>query len=164
MVLKVLNLYAGIGGNRKLWSRPHINQDIEVTAVEMNPEIAKIYSDFFPQDKMVVGNAHQYLLDHYKEFDFIWSSPPCPTHSRVRFMATKAENKYSIHPSFAKKYADMGLYQEIIFLQSYFEGKFCVENVISYYNPLIKPQEMADHYWWANFNIGNLASRGGEMP
>ena len=42
MVIKVLNLYAGIGGNRKLW----VVDEIEVTAVEINPEIAKIYQDF----------------------------------------------------------------------------------------------------------------------
>ena len=41
--MKVLNLYAGIGGNRKLW------QDVDVTAVELNPQIAKIYQDFFPK-------------------------------------------------------------------------------------------------------------------
>ena len=77
--MKILNLYAGIGGNRKLWGDKH-----EVTAVEIDPEIAKIYQDFFPKDKVVVGDAHQFLLEHYKEFDFIWSSPPCPTHSRLR--------------------------------------------------------------------------------
>lgn len=69
--MKILNLYAGIGGNRKLWGDEH-----EITAVEYKPEIAKIYQDFFPNDKMVVGDAHQYLLGHFNEFDFIWSSPP----------------------------------------------------------------------------------------
>jgi len=73
--MKILNLYCGIGGNRKLWGDEH-----EITAVEHDPNIAKIYQDFFPNDKMIVGDAHQYLLDHYKEFDFIWSSPPCPSH------------------------------------------------------------------------------------
>ena len=80
ITMKVLNLYAGIGGNRKLW------EDVEVTAVENNAQIAKIYQDFFPDDKMVIADAHQYLLEHYKEFDFIWSSPPCPTHSRFNFL------------------------------------------------------------------------------
>ena len=82
-MIKVLNLYAGIGGNRKLW------EDVEVTAVEYNEEIAKIYQDFFPNDKVVVGDAHKYLLEHYKEFDFIWSSPPCPSHSAVRYLGAK---------------------------------------------------------------------------
>jgi len=142
-VLKVLNLYSGIGGNRKLWSRPHINQDIEVTAVEMNPEIAKIYSDFFPQDKMVVGDAHQFLLEHYKEFDFIWSSPPCPTHSRVRFI-----NQIQNAPCFPS----MILYEEILFLQYYCKNStlWVVENVNPYYEPLIKAQECGRHLFWAN--------------
>ena len=51
---KVLNLYAGIGGNRKLW------ENVDVTAVEINPNIANIYNDFFPNDKIIVDDAHQY--------------------------------------------------------------------------------------------------------
>ena len=82
--MKVLNLYAGIGGNRKLWN------GVDCTAVEIEPKIAKIYSDFFPKDKVIVGDAHQYLLEHYDDgWDFIWSSPPCPTHSITRFMHDK---------------------------------------------------------------------------
>lgn len=75
--MKVLNLYACLGGNRLLW------KDCEVTAVELDPELARLYQERFPDDKVIVTDAHQYLLDHYKEFDFIWSSPPCPTHSKV---------------------------------------------------------------------------------
>jgi len=142
MTLKILNLYAGIGGNRKLWAG-----DIEVTAVELNPEIAKIYQDFFPNDKVIVIDAHQYLLEHYKEYDFIWSSPPCPSHSFVRKI-TYQQNK-PIYP-------DMKLYEEILFLQGYFKGKWVVENVIGWYNPLIKPQEVGKHYYWANFIIGSV--------
>ena len=140
MTIKVLNLYAGIGGNRKLW------EDVEVTAVENNPEIAKIYQDFFPNDKVIVADAHKYLLEHYKEFDFIWSSPPCPSHSRVR-MANLKQNK----PIFP----DLKLYEEIIFLKYFFKGRWVVENVRGYYNPLIKPQELSRHYFWANFKINN---------
>ena len=137
--MKILNLYAGIGGNRKLWGDEH-----EITAVENVPEIAKIYADFFPKDKVVIEDAHQYLLDHYKEFDFIWSSPPCPTHSRFNFLANEQEGKKI-------KYPDMALYQEIIFLQHWFKGKWCVENVISYYAPLIPPITSSSHYFWTNF-------------
>jgi len=78
--MRILNLYAGIGGNRKLWP---ITEADEVVAVELNPEVAAIYQSFFPADKVVVADAHQYLLEHYKEFDFIWSSPPCQTHSHT---------------------------------------------------------------------------------
>jgi DNA (cytosine-5)-methyltransferase 1 len=137
--MRILNLYAGIGGNRKLWGDEH-----EITAVEYDPLIAETYKKFFPNDTVIVADAHQYLEDHYSEFDFIWSSPPCPSHSRVR-KATTHQNK----PIFP----DMKLYEEILFLQGYFKGKYCVENVRSWYEPLVKPQEFALHYWWANFEI-----------
>lgn len=142
--MKVLNLYAGIGGNRKLWT------DVEVTAVELNPQIAKIYQDFFPQDKVIVGDAHQYLLEHFKEYEFIWSSPPCPTHSRMCNL-----NYIKTEQGQEPKYPDMRLYQEIILLKSWFKGKYCIENVISYYKPLISPCESNNHYFWANFFIGS---------
>ena len=60
--MKILNLYAGIGGNRMLWSDEH-----EVTAVEYNENIAKVYKEQYPNDKVIIADAHQYLLDHYKE-------------------------------------------------------------------------------------------------
>jgi len=143
--MKILNLYAGIGGNRKLWGDEH-----EITAVEIDEEIAGVYRSFFPKDKVVVGDAHQYLLDHYKEFDFIWSSPPCPSHSRIRqFSAVARGQNKPIYP-------DMTLYQEIIFLMYNFAGKWVVENVISYYEPLIKPKKIASHFWWSNFQIPNF--------
>lgn len=137
--LKVLNLYAGIGGNRKLW------KDVDVTAVENNPEIAEVYKQFYPNDKVIIADAHQYLLEHFKEFNFIWSSPPCPTHSKLRkqFIGTRCGAK-PIYP-------DMKLYEEIIFLKYHFRGKWVVENVNSYYNPLIKPYEISRHYYWSNF-------------
>jgi DNA (cytosine-5)-methyltransferase 1 len=137
--MKILNLYAGIGGNRKLWGAEH-----EITAVELNEDIAKIYKDFFPNDNVVVADAHQYLLHHFKEFDFIWTSPPCPSHSRVR-KVTEQQNK----PIFP----DMKLYEEILLLEGYFKGKWVVENVISWYDPLIKPYQFREHYYWANFVI-----------
>lgn len=137
--MKVLNLYAGIGGNRKLW------EDVEVTAVEWDQETANVYSDYFPDDKMIVGDAHQYLLDHYKEYDFIWSSPPCPTHSKYNNM--KMEQM--------EKYPDMKLYQEIIFLNHWFKGRWVVENVVPFYEPLIPAKEIARHLFWCNFKIAS---------
>lgn len=150
--MKILNLYAGIGGNRKLW------KDVEVTAVEIEPKIAEIYSDFFPDDTVVVGDAHEYLLKHFGEFDFIWSSPPCPTHSRIRTANTllpHRDNTKQIANGGGMKpaYPDMKLYEEILFLMHFYRGLWCVENVISYYVPLIPPQEVAQHYFWSNFFI-----------
>ena len=138
--MKILNLYAGIGGNRKLWPNEH-----EITAVEINPNIAKIYGDFFPNDKMIVEDAHQYLLDHHKEFDFIWSSPPCPSHSQVN---------HFLNAQGVVRYPDMALWQEIIFLKYFCKIKYCVENVKSYYEPIYLPQRIGRHYFWCNFSIG----------
>jgi len=144
--MKILNLYACLGGNRYKWDEV---TEIEVTAVELDPEAARLYQERFPNDKVIVADAHQYLLDHYKEFDFIWSSPPCPTHSRFQIsMKTKRKMKYP----------DMKLYQEIIFLDTFFNGKYCVENVIPYYEPLIPAKKRDRHFYWTNFNLPNVLS------
>lgn len=141
--MRILNLYAGIGGNRKLWGDEH-----EITAVELDPEIAAIYKDLYPNDNVIVADAHQYLLEHYKEFDFIWTSPPCQTHSSFRF------NIGVRYRGVEPKYPDMMLYQEIIFLSTHFDGKWLVENVKPYYKTLIEPTvELQRHYFWSNFNI-----------
>lgn len=137
--MKILNLYAGIGGNRKLW------ENVEVTMVEINPQIAEIYQSFFPDDKIIIDDAHQYLLDHFREFDFIWSSPPCPTHSRF--------NTLQVAQGMIPRYPDMSLWQQIIFLKHWFKGKYCVENVVTYYDPLIIPTKSNNHYFWVNFHF-----------
>jgi DNA (cytosine-5)-methyltransferase 1 len=146
--MKVLNLYACLGGNRYKWDEvaSEANINLEVTAVELDEDLAKLYKERFPNDTVVVADAHQYLLDHYKEFDFIWSSPPCPTHSRARF-ARRETTKV--------KYPDLKLYEEIIFLDNYFNGKYVVENVIPYYEPLVPAKKRGRHLYWTNFNLPN---------
>ena len=149
--MKILNLYACLGGNRYKWDEV---TDVEVTAVEWDEELAKLYQERFPNDKVVVGDAHQYLLDHYKEFDFIWSSPPCPTHSRL---AMSNKNKIKM------KYPDMKLYQEILFLDNFFNGKYVVENVIPFYTPLIPAKKRGRHLYWTNFNLPNSINERGAI-
>ena len=140
--MKVLNLYACLGGNRLKWT------DCEVTAVELDPELARMYQERFPNDTVIIGDAHQYLLDYYKEFDFIWSSPPCPSHSRMRKTNTGDGERKS-----KASYPDMKLYQEILFLAHFFKGKYVVENVIPYYEPLIPAKKRGRHLYWTNFNL-----------
>ena len=147
--MKILNLYACLGGNRYKWNE--VKEDIEVTAVELDPEAARLYQERFPNDTVIVTDAHQYLLDHYKEFDFIWSSPPCPSHSKVR-MTQKTTD------AFIPLYPDMKLYQEVIFLDNHFEGKYVVENVTPYYEPLIPAKKRGRHLYWTNFNIPSCLS------
>tara|TARA_R100000654_G_scaffold32927_1_gene57963 strand:+ start:219 stop:863 length:645 start_codon:yes stop_codon:yes gene_type:complete len=145
--MKILNLYACLGGNRYKWNE--VKNDIQVTAVELDPECARLYQERFPNDKVIIADAHQYLLDHYKEYDFIWSSPPCPTHSTFQ-LSMKTKRKM--------KYPDMKLYQEIIFLDAFFTGKYVVENVIPFYEPLIPAKKRNRHMYWCNFNLPNVIS------
>ena len=142
--MKILNLYACLGGNRYKWNE--VKEDIEVTAVELDPEAARLYQERFPNDTVIIADAHQYLLDHYKEFDFIWSSPPCPTHSRL---VQSNKNKIKM------KYPDMKLYEEILLLKHLYNGKYVIENVIPYYEPLIPAQKRHRHLYWTNFNLPN---------
>ena len=138
--MKVLNLYAGLGGNRKLW------ENCNVVAVEYDPKIANIYKRLYPRDEVIVGDAHEYLLNHYNDFDFIWSSPPCQTHSKM-VKATRHK---------LKRYPDMRLYEEIIFLGNFYGGPWIVENVKPYYKPLIKGRALGRHLFWSNFHFDDF--------
>ena len=153
MSFKILNLYACLGGNRAKWDEV---ADIEVTAVELDPELARMYQERFPNDIVIIADAHQYLLDHYKKFDFIWSSPPCPSHSRARGWNPKVDTMYP----------DIKLYEEIILLETVskgeekrFKGKYVIENVIPYYEPLIAGKKRGRHLYWTNFNLPQIKER-----
>jgi len=150
--VRVLNLYAGIGGNRKHW------ENVEVTAIEYNDEIANVYKQLHPNDNVIVTDAHEYLAKHWREFDFIWSSPPCQSHSKVRMMASKSGSYDAVMP-------DMKLWSEIIFLQNFTKNtdiKFVVENVKPYYEPFVKPTaKLGRHLFWANFEIPETEIKDG---
>ena len=144
MTTKVLNLYAGIGGNRKRWT------DVDVTAVEWDGDKADVYRDHFPADTVVEADAHEYLKDHYDEFDFIWASPPCPTHSQIRYIDAGEDKQND------PVYPDMKLYEEILFLKGYCDCEYVVENVNGWYDPLVEPLERQRHYFWSNFFIPSI--------
>ena len=136
--MNILNLYAGIGGNRKRW------QGHDVVAVEYNPAIAKVYKQQYPDDKVIIGDAHKVLLEEYQNFDFIWSSPPCQSHSR---MIRSGKNR-------SPRYPDLKLYEEILHLQHNFKGFWVVENVVPYYKPLVEPNnKVGRHLFWGNFEF-----------
>lgn len=146
--MNVLNLYAGIGGNRKHW------KNVRVTAVEQNEKIAAVYRENFPQDNLIIGDAHEYLLSHFREFDFIWLSRPCQSHSSMRRnLAVRFRKTPPVFP-------DFGLYEEIIFLQYNADNstqRWVAENVNPYYEPLIKPNaKIGRHLFWSNFDIPKI--------
>ncbi len=129
-----------------MWDK--VSSEIEVVAVELDPELSKLYQERFPNDTVIITDAHKYLLDHYKEFDFIWSSPPCPSHSKMRKTNTGEGERKS-----KATYVDMKLYQEILLLEHFFKGKYCVESVIPFYEPLIPAKKRGRHLYWTNFNL-----------
>ena len=146
--MKILNLYACLGGNRYKWDEVAKEKGIEiqVTAVELDPEAARLYQERFPNDNVIVADAHQYLQDNFKEFYLIWSSPQCPSHSRL-VLSNKNKDSYDL------RYPEMSLYQQVIFLDNFFDGKYVVENVIPYYEPLIPAQKRGRHLYWSNIKL-----------
>ena len=140
--MKVLNLYAGIGGNRKLWT------DCHVTAVEYDKEIADVYQQLYPNDTVFVGDALRFLENYYNEYDFIWSSPPCPSHGQYR------HNVGVMGKGFNPIMPDMSLYAQIVFLKTYFRGQWVVENTKPYYAPLINPRFILQrHLFWSSGTV-----------
>jgi DNA (cytosine-5)-methyltransferase 1 len=139
---KVLILYAGLGGESDLWD----DNVFDITHVELNSEIAGVLASRKPKREVIVADAHQFLLDHYKEYGFIWSSPPCQKHSKM--------NKFTRHNMV--RYIDGKLFEEIIFLENYFKGKWVVENVVPYYKVYGNPVKIGRHLFWSNFEITPL--------
>lgn len=150
--MKVLNLFAGLGGNRKYWDEVAREKDIniEVTAVEFDPEIAKAYTKRYPNDNVIIGDAWDYAAKNYLDFDFIWASPPCQSHSRLNFCNNSRNEATRVLPDFR-------LYELISYLKTFCKKAFVVENVVPYYEPLIKPTtEIGRHYFWANFALDGI--------
>ena len=56
--MNILNVYSGLGVNRREWVGHN------VTSVEISEEIAKVYKDLYPNDTLIIGDAHDYLLKH----------------------------------------------------------------------------------------------------
>lgn len=144
--MKILNLFAGIGGNRLPWGDEH-----EVTAVEHSLNVSDIYWQRFPADKVLSCDAFTYLEEHFHEYDFIWASPPCQSHSRMtRTHAGRRYNGWDMKV----RLPDLRLYGVVLLLQHHFRGSWVVENVQPYYSPLVKPTAtVGRHLIWSNKTI-----------
>lgn len=133
-----------------LWGDEH-----EITAVENRQDIANCYEKQFPGDKMIIADAYEYLENHFTEFDFIWASPPCQSHTMLAKIRTG--RKYNgTYENDRIRIPDMKLYGIILFLQHLFRGKWVVENVKPFYEPLIPPTAIIGrHYIWSNVYISS---------
>jgi len=90
----------------------------------------------------IITDAYSFLEDRLDDYDFIWASIPCVSHSRLN---TTCQNM---------RIPDMRLYGMIIFLDRFCKGKWVVENVIPYYPPLIQfNHKLGRHVFWSNFKI-----------
>ncbi len=134
--MEILNLYCGLGGNRSKWGDEH-----DILACDLDEPILNAYGSIY-NDHLYHGDALELLEMEVNQFDFIWASPPCQTHSR----ASNGSNP---------KMPNMDLWKCILFLMRYAKRTpWVVENVIPYYNPFIRPShKFGRHYLWTNFAI-----------
>lgn len=139
--IRVLNLYAGLGGNRKKW------RNVKVTAVEIDSKIADVYREQNPDDEIFITDAHEFLLHNYKHYDWIWSSPPCQRNTK---MIISGRNRKPVYP-------DLRLYEQAIFLNTHFKGFYTIENVVPYYGALMPAKKLGRHLFWSNFDIEDMA-------
>ena len=141
--MKILIGCAGIGGESDKWD--DINN--EITHVEIDKKIASVISDRKPNRSVIIGDAFDFLLNYFSEFDFIWFSPPCQANSR---MIRGGKNR-------KPRFPDLRLYELKIFLDYNFNGYYVIENVVPYYNPLIEQtSKLGRHLFWSNFDISDF--------
>ena len=137
--IRLLHLYAGLGGTTEL-----LDEGIfKITHVELNPKIAAVLKKRKPNQKVIIADAHQFLLENHQNYDVIASGIMCQTHSKM--------NRATRHNMV--RFVDGKLFEEIIFLKTYFKGKWFVENVVPYYEPYGKPTRLGRHLFWSNFEI-----------
>ncbi len=123
MKQKALFLFAGLGG----YAYPfYESNNYDITFIEYLPELCVPLQNKYPNTKVICEDAIKYLERNYKDFDFIFASPPCVANSRINLLFSEKRNQYKRLPSL--------LPLEIkIFLDTNFSGKYIIENTIPYY-------------------------------
>ncbi len=145
--IKILDLFCGIGGVAKGFQRYLLEQGMsfEYYAVDVDPKVLRAHKKFNPLSNTILRDAYSFTDDELLEFDFIWASPPCETHSRLNFYNWGNPKKY--------KEPDMRFY-ELIEMLYRLNIPFVVENVEPYYKPPIKPSvKVYRHVLWTNLSI-----------
>ena len=142
--MRILNLYAGLGGNRGSWDNH------EVTSVEFNPKIADMYCKRFPNDEVVIQDVFTFLRDknnNLDDYQFIWASPPCQSHSQLQMFNPSKDTRSPIPDT-------TSIYGLFTWLNYNFSHSYVIENVQPYYVPHQKQTvKLGRHLFWANFPI-----------
>lgn len=141
--MNILTAFAGIGGNRRLWDELG---SFRITAIENNPAVANEYLKLYPNDTVLIGDAWRYIPNSLDEYDIIWASPPCQTHSKLTKMNKRQKEK---------KIYDYRLYSLIDYLENNYNGIYIVENVVPSYVAKRKPVKIDRHLFWSNLPLKN---------
>ncbi|MDR1361384.1 MAG: DNA cytosine methyltransferase [Rickettsiales bacterium] len=155
----MLVLFAGIGG----WCEKLDLSGWDVVSIENDPAIAECYADRYPNHTVIVGDAMAYLRDNWKTYqgkeNIIQASPPCQTHSRLRYqlgVRNKKNSKAKEH-----EFIDPMLIQLLIFMMTLPSNNpptWIIENVNPYYDRFVRfaplfLRKIGRHYVWTNADI-----------
>ena len=144
--MRVLDLYAGLGGTDKGIRKVAAEKNIEIDyyAIEIDPIICQAHKKNNPETNVICADVKDWL-DKVTEFDFVWASPPCQSHSKL--------NKTNEGKGLEPRLIDWDLWHLIDFL-SRKQTKYVVENVKPYYICPFKPNFSLDrHYFWTNLKL-----------
>ncbi len=146
-MIKILDLFCGLGGVARGFQEYLIEKNIkfEYYAVDIDFKILLTHKILNPKSITIKKDAYSLRDEELKEYDFIWASPPCETHSHLNFYNWNNPKKF--------KPPDMRLYKLIKRLHI-LNIPFIVENVKPYYKPPIKPcTKIGRHILWSNISL-----------
>ncbi|MCE4607314.1 MAG: DNA cytosine methyltransferase [Desulfurococcales archaeon] len=146
-VIKILDLFAGMGGVAKgiQGYLDKLGLDYEYIAVDIDPIVLKLHKEFNPKSIVIRRDAYSFTVDELMQYDFIWASPPCQSHSKLNAIRKR------FNPDHRLWYLIHRLYNTY--------RPFVVENVQLYYKPLFKPKtKIGRHLFWSNLPITDKCS------
>lgn len=146
--IKFLNTFAGVGGNTELLDR----DKFEVTHIELYSKPTRYLEENFPNDIVLRKNAWRYIPENFRDYDIVWASPSCKTHSRARVF--QLSDRY-VNGNF--ELPDERLWMLIKWLKVFGSRMiWIVENVIPFYTSIEIPTALVGrHLVWSNKRIGD---------
>jgi len=116
----------------------------EYVAVDNDRKVLQVHSLLNPHSKTVLEDAWLISDDRLLQYDFVWASPPCESHS---VLCWKRKDKPK---------PDMRLWWLIRRLRK-LKVPFIVENVRPYYGTILKPTAKAGrHLLWSNLSLKSV--------